>query len=112
MRVSGDSVSVDRAPAVSDAPASRRLFILGMTAPGALATATLILFALGLVLLLDQVPRNIYRNSPHAFATDGLARLAADDAIDDGHDAATPLPLRPYASGARRTCSAGRAAAG
>lgn len=52
MGVSGDSVSVDRASAVSDAPASRRLFALGMTAPGALATTTLVLFALGLVLLL------------------------------------------------------------
>jgi spermidine/putrescine transport system permease protein len=52
MGVSGDSVSVDRASALADAPASRRLFALGMTAPGALATTTLVLFALGLVLLL------------------------------------------------------------
>ncbi len=28
--------------------------------------------ALALMLLLDQFPRNLYRGSPHAFATDGL----------------------------------------
>jgi len=28
------------------------------------------------ILLLDQVPRNIYRHTPHMFATDGLARNA------------------------------------
>lgn len=52
--------------------------------------------ALGLILLLDQIPRNIYRNSPHAFATDGLALLAAERAITAGHDMATPLPLRVF----------------
>jgi uncharacterized protein (DUF924 family) len=42
--------------------------------------------ALGLVLLLDQIPRNIHRGSAHAFATDGLARSTALAAIDAGFD--------------------------
>ena len=33
--------------------------------------------ALALLILLDQVPRNIFRNSGHAFATDGKARAIA-----------------------------------
>jgi len=52
--------------------------------------------ALALILLLDQVPRNIYRNSPHAFAADGLARLAAERTITAGHDQATAMPLRVF----------------
>lgn len=42
--------------------------------------------ALALVILLDQVPRNIFRGSPRAFATDAKARACADDAIARGHD--------------------------
>ena len=43
--------------------------------------------ALALVLLLDQIPRNVFRNSGHAFATDSLALHVASRAIDAGHDA-------------------------
>lgn len=42
--------------------------------------------ALALVLLLDQVPRNLYRNDPQAFATDGKALAVARDAVDRGLD--------------------------
>src|SRR5262245_62087340 len=45
--------------------------------------------ALALLILLDQFPRNIWRNSPHAFATDGLAQGVAARAIDKGFDRAT-----------------------
>ena len=38
--------------------------------------------ALALALLLDQIPRNIYRNSAHAFATDPLARAICNKALD------------------------------
>ncbi|HUH58885.1 MAG TPA: DUF924 family protein [Candidimonas sp.] len=41
--------------------------------------------ALALVLLLDQFPRNAFRDTPHMFATDGLARLHARLAIAAGH---------------------------
>ena len=52
--------------------------------------------ALALILLLDQFPRNLYRNSGHAFATDGLARRIAVDAIADGFDLKAPMPLRIF----------------
>ena len=42
--------------------------------------------ALALVVLLDQVPRNIFRDTPRAYATDPAARAAADRAIDRGFD--------------------------
>ncbi|MEZ5994862.1 MAG: DUF924 family protein [Hyphomonadaceae bacterium] len=52
--------------------------------------------ALALVLLLDQIPRNIYRNSPHAFAADPLAQGVAARAIEHGFDAATDSSLRVF----------------
>ncbi|MEZ4380175.1 MAG: DUF924 family protein [Nannocystaceae bacterium] len=48
--------------------------------------------ALARVLLLDQVPRNIYRDTPAAFASDAQARRATEAALDAGHDAALPEP--------------------
>lgn len=52
--------------------------------------------ALGLLLLLDQIPRNLFRDSGHAFATDGLARHFARRALDAGHDAAFEPALRAF----------------
>lgn len=52
--------------------------------------------ALALMILLDQIPRNIFRNSGHAFATDPLARHYADRAIAAGHDAAFEPALRGF----------------
>lgn len=52
--------------------------------------------ALALLILLDQIPRNIYRQSGHAFATDGKARAIARAAIAAGHDLATEAILRPF----------------
>jgi uncharacterized protein (DUF924 family) len=37
--------------------------------------------ALALLLLTDQVPRNIFRGSAHAYATDPMARRVADRAL-------------------------------
>ena len=42
--------------------------------------------SLALVLLLDQFPRNIHRDSPRAFAADGRARAVASGAIARGFD--------------------------
>lgn len=42
--------------------------------------------ALALVILLDQVPRNIHRGSADAFATDALALRHARDAVDLGRE--------------------------
>ena len=52
--------------------------------------------ALALLLLLDQIPRNIFRGSAHAFATDGLARHFAQLALDAGHDDAFEPALRAF----------------
>ena len=52
--------------------------------------------ALALLLLLDQIPRNIFRNSGHAFATDGKARQLARAAISAGHDQVVEAALRPF----------------
>ena len=52
--------------------------------------------ALALVLLLDQIPRNIFRGSPHAFATDGLAQIVAARAVERQFDAATDSLLRVF----------------
>jgi uncharacterized protein (DUF924 family) len=50
--------------------------------------------ALALVLLLDQIPRNIFRGSGHAFATDPLALHFASRALDAGFDAQVDPALR------------------
>ena len=42
--------------------------------------------ALAAVLLFDQLPRNLYRRSPRAFATDPLAREIAREALRRGWD--------------------------
>lgn len=52
--------------------------------------------ALALVLLLDQIPRNVFRRSGHAYATDGLARQYAERALTLGFDTQVDLPLRAF----------------
>lgn len=52
--------------------------------------------ALALVLLLDQIPRNLYRGQAHAWATDPLARHFAAQALDAGFDGATEQALRIF----------------
>lgn len=52
--------------------------------------------ALALLILLDQIPRNIFRNSPHAFATDPLAQAIALRALDRQFDAATDTSMRQF----------------
>ena len=52
--------------------------------------------ALGLILLLDQWPRNSFRGDPRAFATDELARAYADKAIDAGFDLEVEPDLRAF----------------
>ena len=52
--------------------------------------------ALALVLLLDQIPRNIFRGTPRAYATDAVARAAADRALERGFDRLVPLVWRRF----------------
>lgn len=49
-----------------------------------------------LILLLDQFPRNLFRGSSRAFATDAQARAVADAAIARGFDHAFELPERRF----------------
>lgn len=52
--------------------------------------------ALALLILLDQIPRNVFRDSAHAFATDSLARHYATRAVDAGLDRRVELGLRLF----------------
>jgi uncharacterized protein (DUF924 family) len=52
--------------------------------------------ALALLILLDQVPRNIFRGTAHCYATDGLAREFARQAIASGFDARIDPALRLF----------------
>lgn len=51
---------------------------------------------LAAIIVLDQFPRNIYRGTPLAFATDELARNEAKTAIDAGMDAMVPEERRGF----------------
>jgi uncharacterized protein (DUF924 family) len=52
--------------------------------------------ALALVLLLDQIPRNIFRGTAHMFATDPLALTLANQAIEAGFDTQVHPDLRIF----------------
>lgn len=52
--------------------------------------------ALALIIVLDQFPRNMFRDSPRAWSTDPLARDVADSAIDHGFDQAIDKELRAF----------------
>jgi hypothetical protein len=50
--------------------------------------------ALALVIALDQFPRNLFRGSPRAYATDPLARAVAGRALQRGFDQQAEMPAR------------------
>ena len=52
--------------------------------------------ALALVIVLDQFPRNMFRDSARAFATDPLARTVASRAIARGFDQKVVLAERSF----------------
>ena len=52
--------------------------------------------ALALVIVLDQFPRNMFRDSARAFAADPLARAVATRAIERGFDLQTPVQERAF----------------
>jgi uncharacterized protein (DUF924 family) len=52
--------------------------------------------ALALLILLDQVPRNIHRGTAGAFATDAKARAVAHAALAAGHPDAFPPLARTF----------------
>lgn len=52
--------------------------------------------ALALLLLLDQLPRNLFRNSAHAYATDPMACAIANQALQLGYDRQFEPNLRSF----------------
>lgn len=52
--------------------------------------------ALALVILLDQFPRNAFRGTPRAYATDAQARQVASAALAAGFDRSVEPTLRPF----------------
>lgn len=52
--------------------------------------------ALALLILLDQFPRNVFRGTGHAFATDPLALSLANAAVARGHHKAVDPALRNF----------------
>lgn len=76
----------DRFLAAHEAAAAGRLAGWQADAQGALA----------LLLLLDQFPRNAFRGTARAYATDGQARAVAEAALDAGFDRAVEADLRPF----------------
>lgn len=48
------------------------------------------------IIVLDQFPRNLYRGTPLAFATDGLALQAAKAALEVGADQGMPAEWRIF----------------
>ena len=52
--------------------------------------------ALALVILLDQMPRNMFRRDPRTWATDPQALAVAERAIARGFDKAVPRDLRQF----------------
>ena len=54
------------------------------------------LIALAAVLMFDQLPRNLYRGTPRAFAFDRLARAIATEALDRGWDARLTFEQRQF----------------
>lgn len=51
---------------------------------------------LGLMILLDQFPRNAFRGTGHMYATDPLARMFARAAVDSGLDQQVPEEMRLF----------------
>jgi len=51
---------------------------------------------LALILLLDQFPRNMFRDTPRAFATDAIARAVAEHALTRGYDEAVQEAGRQF----------------
>ena len=52
--------------------------------------------ALALAILLDQVPRNVFRETAHSFATDSLALMFVSHAIEKGLDMDIEPQLRTF----------------
>lgn len=52
--------------------------------------------ALAAILLFDQIPRNVFRGDPRAFASDRLARTLTRGAVARGWHRTVPAPARQF----------------
>ena len=52
--------------------------------------------ALGLIVLTDQLPRNMFRDNPRAFASDARALRIAASALNHGWDLRVAEPMRQF----------------
>lgn len=52
--------------------------------------------ALALLIVIDQFPRNMFRDQPESFVTDHMAQSEAQAAISRGYDMVTPVPMRQF----------------
>lgn len=52
--------------------------------------------ALALIILLDQAPRNMFRDDARAFATDALARDVTNKALAEGFDGDLPEVMQVF----------------
>ncbi len=73
--------------ATLEAAAQYELFAWRATAEGRLAE----------ILVLDQFSRNVYRDTPRAFAQDALALMLAQELVTSGQDRSLPLAQRSFA---------------
>lgn len=81
-----DAAIRERFLATYEAAAAGRLHAWEQTPKGAFA----------LLIVLDQFPRNMFRNDARTYAADGLARAVADRAIAQGFDQLFPVQERAF----------------
>ncbi|MGI3132050.1 DUF924 family protein [Halopseudomonas pachastrellae] len=48
------------------------------------------------IIVLDQFSRNIWRDTPRAFASDGIALVLAQEAVAAGYDQQLPINMRAF----------------
>ena len=77
----------ERFGATLEAAARCELFAWRTTAQGRLAE----------ILVLDQFSRNVFRDTPRAFAQDALALALAQELVAGGHDQALEIKQRAFA---------------
>ena len=82
-----DAAIATRFGATLEAATRCELYAWRATAPGRLAE----------ILVLDQFSRNVWRDTPRAFAQDGMALVLAQELVASGHDRALPPAQRAFA---------------
>ncbi len=82
-----DAMIADRFGAALEAASRCELFAWRNAPEGRLAE----------IIVLDQFSRNVFRDSPRAFAQDALSLALAQELVADGSDATLPVEQRKFA---------------